>query len=128
MTSFASTWDPISALEAAFAPYERRLHAVRQPPVNLHANEETAIVTAELPGISAGEVQLQVHDGVLTLEARRQPDQATGDPGRHYHRHIALPYAVDAERVEARLRDGVLHVKLTRAAHDRPRVIPVTNN
>lgn len=136
MTTYAYAWDPFREVESMLAGMDRLLDRARStagatPGVNLYASDEAAVVTTELPGVRPDDVQVQVHDDVLTLAAERKAEPAAGEPcvaerpALRFNRSIALPFAVDAERIEARLADGVLTVALKRAEADRPRRIAV---
>ena len=112
-------WDPIHDLLAIqqrldrFAPGP----AGWVLPVDLHETLEQYVITAELPGLQRDDLQIDVHDGQLTLSGVRR---ARGTPCEQYHRverghgsfsrTFQLPVPVDAGRVTADLRDGVLTV------------------
>lgn len=90
-------------------------------------------ITAELPGVSLENVQLTIDDGVLTLTAQKR-SSADGNDRTYHHlerrhgtfsRAFRLPQAVDRDRVEATMKDGVLSVRLPKAEHARSRRIPV---
>jgi HSP20 family protein len=117
-------WDPIRDLLAIqqrldrFAPGP----AGWMPPVDLHETPSEYVITAELPGMSREDVQIQMHDGRLTLSGVRRE---RGLPCEQYHRierghgsfsrTFQLPVAVDAENVTADLADGVLTVVCPKA-------------
>lgn len=139
MTTYAYTWDPFREVETMLAGVDRLLDrawstAGATPGINVYADDDSAVVTTELPGVTANDVQVQLHDGVLTIGAQRSAEQATGEilaseRGQlRFSRSVNLPFAVDPERVEARLQDGVLAVALKRAASDRPRRIQINPN
>lgn len=112
-------WDPISDLLAI----QQRLDRFQPgpggwvPPVDLHETPTEYVITAELPGFQRDDVRIEMLDGQLTLAgARRERDL----PCERYHRverghgtftrTLHLPQPVDAERITADLRDGVLTV------------------
>ncbi len=139
MTTYAYTWDPFREVETMLAGVDRLIDrayttAGSTPGINVYADDETAVVTTELPGVLPADVQLQLHEDVLTLGAERKPDPATGQAlvaeraSLRFSRSVSLPFAVDTDHVEARLNDGVLTVALKRAAADRPRRITVNAN
>lgn len=134
MTYATYTWDPVRELATVVEHLERaRSTAGSTPGINVYADETSAAITTELPGVKPDEVQVQLDDGVLTISASRA---AAGDdgliarerPGLRFSRTVSLPFAVDPERIEARLKDGVLTVALQRAAADQPRRIQVAAN
>ena len=103
------------------------------PPVNVWANQEHVLVTAELPGVEPEELDISVVAESLTLGGRRRLPQPDGETQWHRHerwhgefsRTLQLPYRIDAENVEATFRNGVLSVTLPRAEEDRPRRISI---
>ncbi len=103
------------------------------PPVNVWSNDEKAVVTAELPGTKMENLDISVESDVLTLRGSREPEKLEQDETYHRHergygsftRNVALPFAVDAEKVQATYKDGVLTVSLPRTPASRPKKIEV---
>lgn len=102
------------------------------PAMNVWVDEESAVVTAELPGVDLEEIDISVEGDTLTLRGDRWLDEQEGMTyHRRERRHGAfvrtfhLPFRVDASIVEATLRDGVLNLVLPRAAEDKPKKITV---
>lgn len=103
------------------------------PALNVWANEEHVVLTAELPGVDPGSLDISVVGDTITLSGRRELD-AGGDEAR-YHRHerwhgsftrtMQLPFRIDADEVDANYSKGVLQVTLPRAEEDRPRRIQI---
>ncbi len=103
------------------------------PALNVWQNDEAAAITAELPGVEPGDIDIQVKENVLTLSGERKapalPEGATWHRqerafGR-FTRAIRLPFRVDPEKVEARFADGVLRIAVGRPDEDRPRRIEI---
>ena len=101
------------------------------PPMNVWADEETAVVTAEVPGLACEAIEISVAGSMVTLSGEREV-QDEGEcwhlqerPTGAFSRSVELPFSVDTERVEARTAKGVLRVTLPRAAVDKPRKIEV---
>lgn len=103
------------------------------PALNVWQNDEAAAITAELPGVEPGDIDIQVKDNVLTLSGERKaPDLPEGAIwhrrerafGR-FTRAIRLPFRVDPEKVEARFADGVLRIAVGRPDEDKPRRIAI---
>ncbi len=93
----------------------------------------TTYLLAEIPGAKMESVDLSVDKGVLTVSAdgaRPAKDPAysgtyTGFEGGRYYRAFALGDEVDRDNIEATLTDGVLTVKLPRAAAAHTRKIQI---
>ena len=113
------------------------------PAVNVRETDDDILLEAELPGLDAGDVDVSVADDELVLKGARPecaaPETAAGDGERKpsvtwhrrergsgaFERRIALPMAVDAGRVEARLVNGVLTVTCPKAPQCQPRKVEV---
>jgi HSP20 family protein len=104
------------------------------PAMNLYSGDEGVILTAELPGIEADDLEISVLGETLTLSGFRNMGDA--EEGVKYHRRersqgdftrtVELPFTVDSEHVEAKFSNGVLHVVLPRVEEEKPRKITVS--
>ncbi len=103
-----------------------------QPAVNVWEREDALLVEMEVPGIKSQDLDVSVAGGELSIRIQR-PDVA--QEGVTYHRRerpvgalqrvLRLPVEVDADRVEAQIRDGVLTITLPKAESAKPRKINV---
>ena len=102
-------------------------------PVNFYRAGETLKVEALLPGVSPEDVDVNVHQGELTIAARR-PGWEPRDGERWYLREIfageftrsfSLPFPVDVEHVTADYANGVLTLTLPVAEAAKPKKIPI---
>jgi HSP20 family protein len=102
------------------------------PAVNLWEEGDALFAEAELPGVKTEDIDVSVVGSELTIRGRR-PESAGESTSFHrrergtgeFSRTLRLPFEVDPAAVEATLRDGVLLVKLPKAASARPRKIQV---
>lgn len=103
------------------------------PAVDITENPESILVHAELPGLKADDVKIDVENNVLTLRGERRvttkKDAGTAHRVERFYgtfsRQFLLPRTVDAEKIEADLSDGVLTVKLPKRSEVKPRQIAV---
>ena len=102
------------------------------PPVNVFRKGEDLVAIAEVPGIEKKNIEIQVRGNVIRIAGSKALDY--GDKASihrrerlagHFDRAISLPVEIDAERVKAECRDGVLAVYLPRAERDKPKSIKV---
>jgi HSP20 family protein len=103
------------------------------PAINVWTNPEGAVITAELPGVSPENIDISVVGDTLTLTGSRQPEELK--EGEKYHRRergygkftrtFQLPFAVEADKVEAMFDKGILHLSLPRAEAEKPKKITV---
>jgi HSP20 family protein len=103
------------------------------PPVNLWEENDQVFVEAELPGLDQNSLELFVTGGnQLTIKGERKVN-APEKGLRHrqerqagsFSRTLTLPFLVDQDKVEAKLDNGVLLVRLTKHESAKPRKIPV---
>ena len=102
------------------------------PAMNIWTDQDSFVVTAELPGVVLEDLDISVEDDTLTLRGMRQRDEKEGaiyhrQERRHgsFLRTFRLPFRVDAEKVEATFKNGVLSIALPRAEEDKPRKITI---
>ena len=104
------------------------------PALNLWQDDACFYAEAELPGIEMADMEIHVTGGnQLTLKGnRRQPDHFNQSSCLRQERSfgnfirvLSLPMPVNAAKVEARLVQGVLTIKLPKSELARPRLIPI---
>jgi HSP20 family protein len=116
-----------------FADGERSGYA---PAVDITEEEDHFLIKADLPGVNDKEIEVKVHDGVLLLSGSREETREEEKEGYSYRerrsgsfcRQFRLGRSVDAEKIEASYRSGVLEVKLPKKEEVKPRQITVTSN
>jgi HSP20 family protein len=103
------------------------------PPIDIYETPDGLVLYADLPGVTAEGLDLQVQDNRLTLFGRIQwkEPMPTGMIHQEYQvgdflRSFILSDEVDHERIQAKLSNGVLRVDLPRAARAKPRRIEVS--
>jgi HSP20 family protein len=138
-------WSPVSGLaalevnslnrmfEAAFGS-DALSHGAWIPPVDiLETAEGEVVVKAELPDVKREDIKITFENNILTLEGERKAETRTEADRYHrversfgaFRRSFTLPASVDASKVQATYRDGVLSVTLPRREETRPRQIQV---
>ncbi len=108
---------------------ERRLSA---PPIDIYETEEGLVLCADLPGVTAEGLELQVQDNKLTLFGRVTADVPEDAKLLHQEYHVCdflrsfiLSDEVDHDRISAKINNGVLEVFLPKAERPEPRRIQV---
>jgi HSP20 family protein len=125
--SFLDGWDTLPW----FGESEART-AASFPALNVWSDDRNLHVEAELPGLGLDEIEITVLGEDLTISGE-QADVREDGLRQHrversrlsFHRTLRLPHAVDADKVDARLEQGVLTITLPRAEALRPRRIAV---
>jgi HSP20 family protein len=138
-------WSPVSGLAAMeIDRLNRMFEAAWQgepfsqgawvPPVDIvETAGKDVVVRAELPDMKREDIKVTFENNVLSIEGERKFEKK--DESETYHRvergygsfrrSFSLPATVDATRVEADYKDGVLTVKLPRREESRPRQIAI---
>lgn len=104
------------------------------PPVNVFGDEDGIVVRAEVPGIKPESIALSIERRTLRMSGERAPaavsngsfhrrERASGK----FARSLQLPADLDTEKATADCRNGVLTIRIPRAAASRPRTIKVTS-
>ncbi len=106
------------------------------PNVDIHEFGDHFHLYVDLPGVDPAQVEITLDNGVLTITGERNPPTATSDGEkmtRHraerghgqFHRRFILPDTVDADKVKAEDRFGVLEITIPKQAKAQPRRIQV---
>jgi len=104
------------------------------PPVNLQETAEGYVLTAEIPGVAPEDIDVSVEGTTVTLSGERKIELAVGD-GTAVHRRerqsgsfrraFELPAKVDLDAAKATHKNGVLTLRLPKAAEAKPRQIAI---
>lgn len=104
---------------------------MQYPAVNVWETEHDVFVEAEIPGVKESDLEIFVVGEELTIKGKR----FDAPEGTAFHRQergvgpfarvVRLPVEVDADKVDARLREGILEIRLPKTATARPRKIHV---
>ena len=104
------------------------------PAVDIYEQEGNIVLKAELPGVDAKDVDIRVENNVLTMSGERKLDNEVKRESYHrveraygsFARSFTLPSVVDADRIKAEFRDGVLRVTLPRKDEAKPKQISIS--
>ena len=104
------------------------------PALDLYQSNDNVIAVVELPGMRKEDIEISLHNGTLTISGeRKRENSSNGDKAERteryvgtFRRSIALPTRVDAGKVSATYRDGILTVTLPKAEEVKPKQIQVS--
>lgn len=102
------------------------------PPLNVFRKGDDIVIIIEVPGVKKSDLEIQVKGDTIRIAGKKAVDYGE-KAGLHrrerlagrFDRAIAVPVEIDAERVKAEYRDGVLALYLPRAERDKPKTITV---
>jgi HSP20 family protein len=127
-------WDAFGALETLQREMNQftngRAHV---PSIDVVENEKELRITAELPGLEEKDVEVTLDQGVLSLRGEKRFEHEEQGNNFHrversygtFHRAIYLPVDVNADKIEASFRQGVLTVTLPKSEKAQPKKISV---
>jgi HSP20 family protein len=98
-------------------------------PMSMWEDEDAVHIELDSPGVTDKDIELTIHDGELIVRGERKSEEKKGGYdtrtyGR-FERRLTLPTAVDAEKVEAKLANGVLSVTCPKSEAAKPRKIAI---
>ena len=102
-----------------------------EPAVDIYETENELVLTADLPGAKAEDIQTDVRDNQLTLTAKVGATDSKWKPVYqeyavgHYLRQFRLGQQIDQTKITAELKDGVLTLVLPKVDNARPRKIQI---
>ena len=103
------------------------------PAINIWANEDKVVVTAELPGMNPDDIDVTVEQGQLSVSGERKLTPPDKDMSCHrqerlegrFSRSFRLPFDVQNDKITAQYQDGILTVVLPRLEETKPKKISV---
>ena len=111
---------------AAAQPQPRALN------VNIREEDEAYVLSALVPGLTAEDLNIQVLENIVSIEGEYKADEASfllnELPRGAFSRSLRLPSEIDADKVEARIAEGILTLTLPKAESARPKKIKVNVN
>jgi HSP20 family protein len=141
------SWNPIREFEDVFGRYDRLLSALLptategdtknaaqwRPAANIVETDQEYLIKAELPEVDKKDVEVTVHEGVITIRGERKYERSHESEKQHrvetaygsFARSFNLPADVDEKRIVAESKDGVLKVHLPKLEIQKPKAIEI---
>ena len=135
-------WDPLRELQRevgrlfdSLDPFQSVRHVRQYPPINVYDAGDGYILSAQLPGLAPGDIELTITGETLTMRGERKRSDGVKDesfrrqerPIGRWSRTITLPDRVDSAQVSASFTNGILTVTLQKAESAKPRHISVSS-
>ena len=103
------------------------------PPINIFQDQDNYVIVTEIPGMKREDVAIEVHRNKIRLSGEKTIKYGTKVSVHRrervdgkFDRTISIPYEIDANKVRAEYRDGILAVFIPRAEHEKPRNITIS--
>jgi HSP20 family protein len=98
--------------------------------INIREEDDAYVLSALVPGLKAEDLNIQVLDDVLRIEGEYKAEESNylvrELPTGSFARTLRLPSSIDADKVEAKIEDGILTLTLPKAESARPKRISIT--
>ena len=103
------------------------------PAMDLVEHDDHFLLRADLPGLTEGDVSIELNDGSLTISGERKAEHAKQERGFYrverqfgnFSRTLTLPDGIDGEQIKASFTNGVLEVWIPKPEERKPRRIPI---
>ncbi|MFP4112835.1 MAG: Hsp20/alpha crystallin family protein [Spirochaetota bacterium] len=139
-------WDPVGELDRIrreidemFDPAARRFFSDGlfdrefSPAMDVVENDDGFLVSVDLPGVDRKDLEISVADNILTIKGEKKGDREEKESTYYrketwegsFQRTLSLPHGVDAEKIDAKMRDGVLAISLPKREEAKPKQIAV---
>lgn len=140
-TPFLSPWQELEEMTnrlnrlfgAAF-PGEASTRPFWTPAVNVEETKDALILTAELPGMSIDDVEIEVENNVLSIRGEKKEEREEKEDRRYhvwercygsFERQFTLPRTVKTDEITAHFKDGVLYVEMPKAPEAKSKKIAI---
>jgi len=141
-------WDPFREMSALQERMNRLFSDVRAqapvrgeeivqgawiPAVDIFETNEGIVLKAELPGITAQNISVEVKDNTLTLKGEKKFEKEVKEENYHrversygsFQRAFTLPGTIHQEKVKAKFKDGILEITLPKVEEAKPKQVKV---
>ena len=141
-------WDPFQEMSALQESMNRLFSDVRAqapvrgeeivqgawiPAVDIFETNEAIVLKAELPGITAQDISVEVKDNTLTLKGEKKFEKEVKEENYHrversygsFQRAFTLPGTILQEKVKAEFKDGILEITLPKVEEAKPKQVKV---
>jgi HSP20 family protein len=138
---FLSPWreledvsDRLNSLFGSPAQGEASRRSVWTPAVNVEESKEALLLSAELPGMNIDDIDIEIENNVLSLRGEKQELREENDERRYhlwersygsFERSFTLPRTVKTDEISADFKDGILYVRMPKAAEAKSRKIAI---
>ena len=141
-------WEPIRELDTIQSEFNRLFNSFFDTPtagngaaprrwvpaMDLVETDTDYVLRADLPGLSEGDVKLELEENVLTISGERKSEQEQRKAGYYrversfgsFRRSLTLPEGVDAGAIKATFDNGVLEVRVRKPEQRQPRRVQIT--
>jgi HSP20 family protein len=120
----AGTVNPWREMDKMFNDYSYEA-APRKPMVHIENEEDRVVLTAELPGFTAEDLDIQIKENLLTIQAVQKAEKKKDENKVVFERSFVLPDDLHSDKIQAEMKHGLLTLELPRKEKPAPLAIKV---
>lgn len=106
------------------------------PATDIYDTKDGFVFKMELPGLKKEDVDVEIEDNILSIKGERKEEKEFKDDSVHrterysgkFYRAFRLPKNVDAKKIDASMKDGILELKVAKPEEIKPKQVPVSVN
>ena len=125
-----------TSLDRSVKKGQSLLGAAWAPAVDIYDNKDSLVIKADLPGLTQKDIDVSVEDDVLTIKGEKKKENEIKEDNYYrferaygyFERKFSLPANVDASKINAKYKEGVLELKLPKSEEKKPKEIKVNIN
>lgn len=143
-----TVWDPFREMESLLGRYSQATGrgllsddtdaspglAEWSPTVDIEESDKSYLIKADIPGVDKKDIDVSLVDGVLSITGEKHTETETGKGTKRHRterfcgsfaRRFTLPDAIEADKVDAHYKDGVLSLMIPKAEEAKPKSIEI---
>ena len=132
-TELMDLHDEINRLFSRSLHTREREEGLWAPSLDAYHEKGEFVVKSDVPGLEKDNIEISVSDNFLTIKGTKKKEEEIKEEDYHFvervcgkfSRSVQLPMDVDASKIKATLKDGVLEVRLPETEKAKPRKIPI---
>ncbi len=126
-------WDPFLEVVGLSNRSSRAPLGSWAPPVDIFEKQDQLVIRAEVPGLNREDMDVRIENGVLTLRGERKHEAEVDENNAFriersygaFTRSFSLPRTVDASKITAAYKDGVLEVSVPKMETAKPKKVEI---
>ncbi|MEX0330626.1 MAG: Hsp20/alpha crystallin family protein [Puniceicoccaceae bacterium] len=99
---------------------------VRSLPLDVYEGDDERVIRLEMPGVQKKDIQLELENAVLSVEAKRIEKTESGESTIELSRSVSVGDDIDAENIKAHLENGILSISLPKREQAKPKQITIS--
>jgi HSP20 family protein len=106
------------------------------PPTDIYETKDEFVFKLEVPGLAKDDVKIELNSSTLSITGERKGNEEVNKEDFHrlesysgkFCRSFSLPKNIDSKKVSARIKDGILELRVPKAEEAKPKSIPIDFN